>query len=433
MNKKFVIGVFFLFNLIVNGQENLWPLPKCLEIALQNNIDVKIKQLEVKRTQKAKNSVLSQMVPVVNLFGEQSYNFGSTIDPSTNARVSSNIQYDNFFINAQMNLIDFSAFANAKRDKINIEIAKAEQEVIENEYKLQLLESYYSALFTQELVRVQQEQMVNTEFNLSRITKEVNLGSKPQSDLYDMQLSCALEQKRLNETQQLFQVQKIQLFQLMNVNSAEIETVILEPYWGTESDINLETDFSNPKIKLAELHFKNSQNEIQLQKSELMPTVSSYYTFSSFYYKPLNQPDVQVANFGDQLGDNKQHQVGIQLRIPVFGGFRTYRRVLETKIANEKDELKINQEKQKIAQQVAIENQNKKNALELKDVLHQTLGFAHASFTTTQAKFSAGKVDAVVFSSVKNQLLSSQYDVLKNDLQLQFIHLKINLIQRNHL
>lgn len=433
MNKKFLLVALFLQSVFVSGQENLWPLSKCFEVALKNSIELKIRQLEVKRTQKTKNSVLNQMLPVVNLFGEQSYNFGSTIDPSTNARVSSNIQYDNFFINAQMNLIDFNAFANAKRDKINIEIAKAEQEVIENEFKLQLLESYYTALFTQELVHIQKEQMINAEFNLDRITKEVTLGNKPKSDLYDMQLSCAQEKKRLVETQQLFLIQKIQLFQLMNVQDVEMETVILEPY-STQTVINeVELPFSNPKVKLAELNFKNSQNTVRLQKSELMPTLSSYYTFSSFYYKPLNQPDIQVADFSNQLGDNKQHQVGIQLRVPVFNGFRNHRRVLDTKIETEKNEFKINQEKQKITQQISVEIQNRTNTLELKEVLEQTLLFAHTSFTTTQAKFTAGKVDAVVFSSVKNQLLSTQYEVLKNNLQLQYIDLKINLIQSNHL
>lgn len=416
-----------------NGQENLWPLQKCLDVALQNNIEVKLRQLEVKRTQKAKNSVLSQMLPAVNLFGEQSYNFGSTIDPSTNARVSSNIQYDNFYINAQMNLIDFNAFANVQKNKIDIERAKAEQEIIENEYKLQVLESYYEALFTQELVRIQKEQMINTEFNLDRITKEVNIGSKPKSDLYDMQLNWAQEQKRLLETQQLAIIQKMQLFQLMNYTSVEITTVVLEPYLASDSQTVSVTSFNNPKIKFAELNFKSSQNAVRLQKSQLMPTLSSYYTFSSFYYKPLNQPEVEVANFNNQLGDNKQHQVGIQLRVPVFSGFRNHKKVLETKIENEKNKLKIDQEKQKISQQIALENQNKINSLELKENLNQTLSYAQSSFTTTQSKFISGKVDAVVFSSVKNQLLSLQYDVLKNNLQLQYIDLKINLIQNNQL
>jgi outer membrane protein len=60
-----------------------------------------------------------------------------------------------------MNLIDFKALANAQKNKIDIEKAKADQEVIENEYKLQLLESYYQALFTQELLKIQKEQFKN--------------------------------------------------------------------------------------------------------------------------------------------------------------------------------------------------------------------------------------------------------------------------------
>ena len=92
---------------------------------LKNNIEIKIRQLEVKRIEKSRNSVWNQLLPNISFNGSQSYNFGSTIDPSTNGRVSSNIQYDNFFINANMNLIDFNAFANAQKNKIDVEKAKA--------------------------------------------------------------------------------------------------------------------------------------------------------------------------------------------------------------------------------------------------------------------------------------------------------------------
>lgn len=136
-------------------------------------------------------------MPSVNLFGDQSYNFGSTIDPSTNGRVSSNIQFDNFYINAKMNLIDFGMFFTVQKEKIDIEKAKAEKEIIENEYKLQVLESFYQALFTQELLTIQKLQLDNSLFNLNRIRKEVDLGSKPKSDLYDMQLSFSQEENEL--------------------------------------------------------------------------------------------------------------------------------------------------------------------------------------------------------------------------------------------
>ena len=36
-----------------------------------------------------------------------------------------------------MNLLDFGAIANSQKSKIAIELAKAELEIVENEYKLQ--------------------------------------------------------------------------------------------------------------------------------------------------------------------------------------------------------------------------------------------------------------------------------------------------------
>lgn len=190
MNKNTIIIILLIgFSHLAIGQVNTWSVQECMDKALENNIEIKIRQLEVKKVQKSHNSLLNQLLPSVNLFGDQSYNFGSTIDPSTNGRVSSNIQFDNFYINAKMNLIDFGMFFTVQKEKIDIEIAKAEKEIIENEYKLQVLESFYQALFTQELLTIQKLQLDNALFNLDRIRKEVDLGSKPKSDLYDMQLS----------------------------------------------------------------------------------------------------------------------------------------------------------------------------------------------------------------------------------------------------
>ena len=231
MSKKAIIITFLIgFCHFAIGQENSWSLQKCMDKALENHIEIKIRQLEVKRVQKLHNSVLNQLLPSVNLFGDQSYNFGSTIDPSTNGRVSSNIQYDNFYINTKMNLIDLGVFFTIQKEKIDIEKAKIENEIIENEYKLQLLESYFQALFAQELLKIQKNQLQNGRFNLDRIGKEVSLGSKPKSDLYDIQLSFSQEEKRILETEQLYAIQKMQLFQLMNVENEAITKVVLEPY-----------------------------------------------------------------------------------------------------------------------------------------------------------------------------------------------------------
>ncbi|HQW68397.1 MAG TPA: TolC family protein [Flavobacterium sp.] len=428
MNKKAFLLVFiYTFCFSVFGQDNSWPLQKCIDEAMKNSIEIKISQLQVKKSQKLHNSIANQMLPTVSFTGNQSYNFGSTIDPSTNGRVSSNIQNDNFYLNAQMNVIDFRAFANAQKTKIDIEKAKADLAVIENEYQLQIVESYYQALFTQELLKIQKQQFKNSEFNLNRIQKEVEIGSKPQSDLYDMQLNFTQEEVKILETEQLFLIQKKQLFQLMNLENTSIAEVVLEHFVNNNS---IENSFeNNPKIIAAELNYKGNLNETKLQKADNLPSLTTFYGFSTFYYKPLNQPDVVVDNFNKQISDNKNHQLGLQLNVPIFNGFRNSRRVSATKIEAEKSKFVIEQEKLKIKNQIDIETQNKINLEQLEAKLAQMKTFADASFRTSQSKFTSGVIDAVVFSAVKNQLLSTEYDLLKNQLQRQFTDVKIHLIQ----
>lgn len=431
MNKKvLLIVLLYTFCPSVFGQDNSWPLQKCIAEAMKNAIEIKIEQLNVKKAQKQHNAIVNQMLPNVSFTGNHSYNFGSTIDPATNGRVSSNIQNDNFFLNAQMNLIDFKAFATAQKTKIEIEKAKAQLAIIENEYQLQILESYYQALFTQELLKIQKEQFKNAQFNLNRVTKEVEIGSKPKSDLYDIQLSFAQEELRMMETEQLLLLQKTQLFQLMNVKEVALADVVLENYMPASTTATSVT-LSHPKIKFAELNYQSIRKDTQLERANNLPTLTTYYGFSTFYYKPLNQPNAVVADFNQQISDNKNHQLGIQLNVPVFNGFRNNKRISAAKIESEKSQYDIAQEKLKVDNQIALENQNRNNYQKLFAKLQETKTYAEASFRTSQAKFSSGVIDAIVFSSVKNQWLNAEYDLLKNQLQQQYVDLKINLLNGN--
>jgi outer membrane protein len=331
-----------------------------------------------------------------------------------------------------MNLIDFNAFANAQKNKIDVEKAKADKEIIENEYKLQILDSYYQALFTQELLKIQREQFKNAVFNLDRISEEVEIGNKPKSDLYDIQLSFIQEEKRILETEQLYNMQKMQLFQLLNVTDVSIIEVVLVSN-ASDEITSASTEISNPKIKSAELSYQSSLKELSSQRASNLPVLSTFYSISSFYYKPLSQTNAVVNNFNTQIGDNKNQQVGIQLSVPIFSGFRNNKKVIATKIETEKNKFIISQEQQKIDNQIALEKQNQLNYLQLQNKFEETLSYAKASFTTSQAKFLSGKIESISLSSVKNQLLSSEYDVLKNTLQIQYTNFKINLIKYNKL
>lgn len=434
MNNRPIFCLLFLItSVFATGQTTSWSLQKCLATALENSIEIKISQLKVLKSRKMYTNPVLDLVPTVALSANHSYNFGSTIDPNTNNRVSSDIQWDNFYLNANVNLLDFGVFAEAAKNKIGIDLAKADKSVVEYEYKLQLLEKYFEALYAQELIRIMQQQFKNTAFNRERITKEVDLGNKPKSDLYDIELAFSQEEKALLETQQLFEMQKLQLFQLMYVQQIDVASIVLEPYFADATQ-ETSTVVFNPKIQYAELAYKSAKKDIRLLRSENLPRLSAFYGFSSFYSNPLNQPvAVDVDNFNTQFGNNKNHQAGLQLTIPVFNGFRKSRRIVASKIEAQAAKWATEQEKLRINQQIEQEKMRRNQYGQIREKLQNTVQYAEASFKTIQSKFTNGKVEAVVFTSVKNQLLTSEYDLLKNDLQFQYISLKINLLEKNEL
>lgn len=433
MNNELRIGLFLFFNLFfVNGQDMSWSLTKCMEIAIENTFEIKIKQLELKRVKKAKNTLLQELLPVVSFTANHSYNFGSTIDPSTNGRVSSNIQNDNFYLNAQMRLVDFESIASTKNAHLAIEIAQAEKEVVENEYKLQILESYFQALYTQELEEIQNEQLANSKENYNRISKEVTLGNKPVSDLYDIELFYYQEEKRRIETKQLLLIQKKELFQLMNYDSIDIKTVKLSKEFFFES-IGDEMENTNPRIKIAELNKKKGNFETQRLRGSKLPSLVAFYQVSSFYFKPLNQSTQVVDGFNMQIKNNKNQQVGFQLNIPIFNGFKNDKRVLAAKIEEQRLTLESQQAKYKIAQQIVLETEKMENYIVLQSKLDEILLLAKKAHRTALSKFLIGKIDAYNYTASKNNLLNSEYEVLKNNLQIAYTQFKMNLIEYNSL
>lgn len=426
---KFVLFFVFFSATLGWSQTEVWTLQRCFDQGMKNSLEAQIKNLQVKKTQKLHQPLALLWMPEVSLSGVQSYNFGSTIDPATNGRVSSNIQNDSFFLNAQMNLLSFESLASRARSGIEQKIAQADIAVFESEYKLQILESYLQALFAQELLAIQEEQFKNAQFNLNRVSKEVSIGSKPNSDLYDMQLSHAQEQIRLSETQQLTALRKRELLQLISVDTVLPEKIALEKPQSVESSLMSKTDFSSPKIIAAELNLKASMADRQRLRARNLPTLSTYYSASTFYYKPLNQPNVVVDDFHTQFKNNKNQQVGIQLYVPVFNGFRNNRSVSAARIEEQKSKCALEQAKRQFKNQLDTEAQKKANYEQLRPQFEQVTQLAEASFKTSQAKFNSGKMDAVVFSSVKNQWLNAQYDHLKNQLMIQFTDFKIKLMQ----
>ncbi len=413
------------------GQEVL-TLEDCIQLGKENSYKIMVARLETQVVEKQKQSLASYYLPSVNLNGTQGYNYGSTIDPSSNSRVSSNIASTQFSIDTSVQLFDWSNFIENEQNKLAIDYATLSEQEVLYYYHTSILELFFEILGQQEYLKIQQLQLINSEVNYNRVKKEVEAGAKPQSDLYDIDYIFHSEQIAIEQTKDNLYNQKLKLVHLLNQENKEPKEFELS--LNSESIGFFSEYVFNPILEKARLNSELLQKDIALLRAKNLPTLSATYQFGSFYSKPFNSNlDVMINTFSKQLGDNKNHAIGLRLSIPIFQGGSVNRSLAKKRKEIELNALKIREQESVLAQQ------NK----EIEDVIQQlflldkklrdNMELSKKSFTTTQVKYENGKVDIFSFNAAKNQLLNAQFTLIKNDLNRNLMSKKLQLNNTNTL
>ena len=428
MNKilNFLIWMLFVLFSFVGKAQQL-SLEECLRLVKENHFDFKIQTLKIEQKKETKRSFGSQFLPEIGLSASHSYNFGSSIDPSTNNRLPSNIQSDNLSIDARINLFDFSKWNQTKIQTIDVEIEKMEFEVIENQLELLVLEKYIKAFSLQEWKKSLVFQIENSKQQLNRVEKEVEEGRRSKSDAYDIQVIYLQDENNLKKALQEEQLVKLELLQLLNTSQFNVENCeLIQP----EVFLNSSEDFSveeHPSVQKIRLQNNKSKEEYKQLISSFLPSLGFAYSYGTFFAQRINNFSDTSFQFGNQLKDNKSQYVGLSLYVPIFNKGnssqkRRLKKLEEQTIAEEeaKEEKRLND---------LIETETKKLQLlqEQQKSLYELTQVSKKSFETTESKYLFDKVDASVYKSAKNQLLQSEYDVLVNQLDQIFVAYQLQL------
>ncbi len=430
MNKYILLVCFVLLNQVFWAQEK-WTLQDCMLFGQENSYQLMIANLEQQVVEAQKQSTASYYLPNIGLNASQSYNYGSAIDPTTNTRVSSNIQSLQTSVDANISLFDWSNFIDHRLKQLNISYASLEAEEVKFYYQQQILDLFFKIIGIQEFLKLQKNQLENSRINYERVTKEVDAGAKPQSDLYDIEYIFNNEQIRLQETANELSNQKLQLLHLLDVKEksiADYELVFEKDNWTTIVDYEF-----NPTVEKTRLYQQLLATEKQSLKSKNYPVLIGNYQFGSFYTKPFNTSlDWQVASFAKQLGDNKSHYIGLGLNIPVFRSGSVARQLQQNKAKKKLNEAQIANKERALDKENELLLQEINQAETMNQTLENSILLAKKTFGTTQIKYENGKADIFSFNAAKNSLLNAEFALIQNEIKRVFLNKKRILNYANH-
>jgi len=448
--------VFILLSIGLNtyGQDK-WSLQKCVDYALENNLQVKQSGLDVESAEI--NLFGSKMSTLPNMNGNLGVNTstGRSIDPFTNTIIDRGINSQNASLNASLPLFDGGQRHNSiKRDQFGQLASEKDLESVQNDVTLNVVTFYTNILFNQELLETAKLRLQTTESQENRVEKQVEIGALAQADLLQIKQQKANDELEVVRAENNLEISFLQLKQALQIPANQpfdIEQPELpEPNEGElmESSTNVyQYALQNqPVIKAAEYRKESAIRGVGVARSGYYPSLSLNAGISTNYSDAapeqfpvlgsenmtITRPIGVVENTGDvvitqqevpseftentylnQLDFNQRRFVGLSLNIPIFNRFQVKNNVQQAIISHKRSEYQLISAKNQLQQTIEQAYLDVKAAAKSYEALKNSFEASELSFRNAEQRLELGATDAVEFTQIKNDFERVKSDLIR--------------------
>ena len=406
-------------------QTEEWDLQKTVDYAISKHPTVQQSILKVDQRKQEITASKGMLLPSVSASTSQNYSFGSTINPGTNQREALNVGTTQFSAIANWELFNWRNFMNISLSKMNKESSDYRLKAVQNDIALNVIQLFFQYQNDKAWFGVLKTQLDGVEEQIKRTEKEVEIGNRPKSDIYDIKANMGTLQEQWVSAKNQKEISKNNLLNALAITSDNID--FAQNTSDTSSVLAfLDENFvkemleKNPAYLAAAKEIQVSAEKIRVERSGYLPTLNGQYSWSTFYSKVLggNQP---TTAFSDQFNQNKNQQVYFNLSIPVFNKLQVKSNVEIAKL----NKINADLEKEKTVsnlvaalKSIKIQYQNSEEKYRL---LQQNFENQKLSFDKSEEKYKEGLMDAYTFFVVRNNWLQANYNLIKSryDVMLQ--------------
>ena len=438
---------------------DMWTLQRCLEHALEHNLQLQQAELGVVRGVLAETSAKGAFLPNLNASSSYGVNIGQRIDPFTNQFASDAVQSSNYGMSSGLTLFNgFQNHLNLRRARLGLELAQTNVEIAQNNVALSLASAYLNVLFQKEFLTIAQLNAEATGRQVDRIQKLVNAGAAAESDLYDVLAQQAADQSSVVSAENGVTIAKLALAQLLQLSGDEADNLDVAPPFDDlleATQLPLSADAAVafalnafPDMKAAELQVTDAYLGLDLAKAQRMPRITGSYSVGSGYSQnrqtlvsdPITQ-DVTIEtvegilvttpvvtqegefatmSFQDQFTNNLNQSIFFSLSLPIFNGFGIETNIDRAEVDVLSAQLAKEQTSQSLTQTVEQSWADARAAQRTFEANDRALAAATLAMTNAEARFEAGAISALEYADVRTRLDNARINALRTQYDFVF-------------
>ena len=412
MIKKYILLTLFSSTLAFSQSgDNVLTLQDAVEMAIEKNISIKQSELNLLNSEISKSDAIGNFLPRVSASANHQWNIGRGINITTN--VIEDITTSFSSMSAGVGLDVYNGFRNVYQlHRANLEILSSQYQLddMKDDIKLLVANSYLQIMFNSEILKVQKSQLEITKVEFERTKDLIETGTFSPRQIFQIEANLASQEQSVVQAENNFRNAKLSLAQLLLIDDFESFEIAYEDFSVPFSDILSKTPkeileksltFRND-IKLAETNISIAEKDIQISKSQLQPTVSSFYQWNTRISYLDNTP-----SFEDQFDLNKGQGYGLALNIPIIQGKQIRNNVERSKVNLNRLQNQYEQEKLNLENSINQAYNDLKGAIKLYEASNKTLESLKNAFEDASDRFLLGSVNSFDFIQSKQRYESS--------------------------
>lgn len=394
-----------------------WTLRDCIEYALQNNIQIKTKEVNLETAEASLEQARAAQLPTLNFSSSFGANFRNVSTFNDYMEKSGLTSFsNNFGLNSGMTLYQGGRLRNTvKQQQVQRDAAELNVESAGFDIELSVTQAYLQVLYNREALDLARKNEELSQKQMERGQQLFAAGSISRVELSQLKSQQASDQYQTVSAENTLESSRLKLKQLLelgldndfHIDFPEIDDAVVAaqiPSLVEAYDAALAT---LPQLRSSELGIESADLGVKIAKGAGLPSLSLSAGISTGWNSGTG------TTYFNQLGEKLGESLGLNLSIPIFNGKQVKTNVRKAQL-------------QLVSARLQDESTRKQLLADLESVRNDAISAqkryfaskiqqqaAAESYSLVTEQFEAGIKNTVELLTEKNNLLNAESQLLQ--------------------
>lgn len=423
MNRPNLAGIALAFLLSLSAlplraqESKAWTLRDCIEYALQNNIQIKTKEVSLETAEASLEQARAAQLPTLNFSSSFGANFRNVSTFNDYMEKSGLTSFsNNFGLNSGMTLYQGGRLRNTvKQQQVQRDAAELNVESAGFDIELSVTQAYLQVLYNREALDLARQ---NEELSKKQVERGEQLfaaGSISRVELSQLKSQQASDQYQTVAAENTLESSRLKLKQLLelgldndfHIDFPEIDDAVIAAQIPSLVEAYDAAAATLPQLRSSELGIESADLGVKIAKGAGLPSLSLSAGISTGWNSGTG------TTYFNQLGEKLGESLGLNLSIPIFNGKQVKTNVRKAQL-------------QLVSARLQDESTRKQLLADLESVRNDAISAqkryfaakiqqqaATESYSLVSEQFDAGIKNTVELLTEKNNLLNATSQLLQ--------------------